>query len=175
MSILKIYWIRIKKLPQYFMCLTIPWWLACSCMYICIYLFIYSKYSGKVCKQHFVCSTASSTSARMLSVFKGCLFIQEVKMYSNNISTRSECGDSWQADLQVEAGALRHGGEGRDGRHRGEGTHQHKDTPAVELVGRAHLETPAYVRRKRGGRCQRKQELRGSCKTWIGCTRSFFY
>lgn len=55
-----------------------------------------------------------------------------------------------KADLQVEAGALRHGGEGRDGRHRGEGTHQHEDTPAVELVGRAHLETPTYKRRHRG-------------------------
>lgn len=40
-----------------------------------------------------------------------------------------------EADLQVEAWALRHGGEGGDGRHGGEGTHQHEDTPAVELVG----------------------------------------
>ena len=44
-------------------------------------------------------------------------------------------GKGCQADLQVEAGALRHGGEGTDGCHRGEGTHQYEDTPAVELVG----------------------------------------
>lgn len=64
---------------------------------------------------------------------------------------------SCQADLKVEAGALRHGGEGRDGRHRGEGTHQHKDTPAMELVGWAHLETPAYMRK--GSKKRRETEL----------------
>lgn len=71
-----------------------------------------------------------------------------------------------KADLQVEAGALRHGGEGRDGRHSREGTHQHKDTPAVELVGRAHLETPAYMRRERGG-----VRADGSCNTQILCVK----
>ena len=66
-----------------------------------------------------------------------------VNMHSYFVSARPEFAESCGADLQIEAGALRHGGEGRYGRHRGEGTHQHKDAPAVELVGRAHLETPA--------------------------------
>lgn len=42
---------------------------------------------------------------------------------------------SARSDLQKEAGALRHGGESTNGCHGGEGTHQHKDTPAVELIG----------------------------------------
>lgn len=46
-------------------------------------------------------------------------------------------------DLQVEAGALWHGVEGGDGGHAGERTHQDKDTPAVELIRRAHLEAPS--------------------------------
>lgn len=43
--------------------------------------------------------------------------------------------NSHKSDLQVEAGALRHGGESTNGGHGGEGTHQHKDAPAVELIG----------------------------------------
>lgn len=52
-----------------------------------------------------------------------------------------------KSDLQIKAGALGHGGESTNGRHGGEGTHQHEDAPAVELVGRAHLETPSYESR----------------------------
>jgi len=85
--------------------------------------------------------------ALTVSVFRPVCAFKEVTLYSNN-STRSECGASWQTDLQVEAGAFRHGGEGWDGCHRGQGTHQHKDTPAVELVGWTHLEAPAYMRKK---------------------------
>lgn len=48
------------------------------------------------------------------------------------------------ANLQVEAWALRHGAEGRDGCDTRKRTHQHKHTPAVELIRWAHLETPSW-------------------------------
>lgn len=110
-----------------------------------VYVHIYSSIHNILEK----CVSSTLSAAQHLPLckrmdafcFQGCLCVQE--MYSQIISTRPEFARSRRADLQIEAGALRHGGEGRDGRHRGEGTHQHKDTPAVELVGRAHLETPA--------------------------------
>lgn len=86
-----------------------------------MYILSYSKCFGKVHKQHFV--------------FKAVYAFKHSKCIQKYISTRSKWGMSCQADLKVKAGALRHGGEGRDGCHRGEGTHQHKDTPAMELVG----------------------------------------
>lgn len=79
----------------------------------------------------------------MLSVFMADYAFKKSKCIQIIFPQSLSVATADKADLQVEAGALRHGGEGRDGRHRGEGTHQHKDTPAVELVGRAHLETPA--------------------------------
>lgn len=64
--------------------------------------------------------------------------------HRNQDEARCACG--WAAaDLQVEAGALRHAAEGGDGGHAGEGAHQDEDPPAVELVRRAHLEAPACV------------------------------
>ena len=48
------------------------------------------------------------------------------------------------AHLQIEARALGHGVQSRNGGHGGESTDQHKHPPAVKLVGRAHLETPAW-------------------------------
>lgn len=72
------------------------------------------------------------------------------KMINNALGSYYFCYiliGGWWIDLQEEAGALGHCGEGRDGCHRGEGTHQHKHTPAVELVRRAHLETPAWNRK----------------------------
>lgn len=51
--------------------------------------------------------------------------------------------------LQEEAGALRHKSESyhrRDARQR---THHHKHSPAVELVGRTHAETPACTKKHR--------------------------
>lgn len=59
-------------------------------------------------------------------------------------------------DLEVKARAFGHGGEGWYGGHGGEGTHQHEDTPAVELVGWAHLETPAW--RQEAGKEKKRKE-----------------
>lgn len=45
--------------------------------------------------------------------------------------------------LQVEARTLRHERQSNHGGDAGQRTHHHKHSPAVELVGRAHAETPA--------------------------------
>ena len=75
----------------------------------------------------------------------------------------STIGYGW-TDLQVEAGALGHGGEGTYSGHRGQGAHQHEHTPAVELVGRAHLETPAWCQ----GESEREREREREREiTWL--------
>lgn len=49
--------------------------------------------------------------------------------------------------LQQEPRAFWHKGEGYHGRDTGQSTDDHKYSPAVELVGRTHAETPSYESR----------------------------
>ncbi len=51
-------------------------------------------------------------------------------------------------NLQEEAWALWHDGQRCDGSDGRERAHQHKHSPAVKLVGWAHLETPAWLKGK---------------------------
>lgn len=58
--------------------------------------------------------------------------------------TKAHVTVMWKiTDLQVKAWALWHGGQGSDSGDRRKGTHQHKHSPAVKLVGGSHLEAPA--------------------------------